>query len=493
MRRVRKLVALLLSLAMVLAMSGMAMAAAAPTTLTDGEVGGFDPGNVDNPQVQTKSVNIKKEIKAYNPDESYVYGPAITYTYSITAAAGEELVNITDQPEDHTSGVATVTKALAGVGTPVLNGTAANVIAWTNTDILEASATGVSNYKNLNVDFSSIVFTQPGVYRYKISETVTYDNTGVTDGAISDTRYLDVYVMRSGDFDPTHDGTTGHEYVAGDWSIYGYVCISPESVTNDAGGKTAVDPNTKKTNGFIYDDTNSPDEYYTYNFVVSKDLVGDNNMINNQFPLAVAFSGGPSGTFQLIAETDADSKSTITTTTETATTTVNGNTISGSILKVGSAVALSSFGNAGSPKVADGNTTTGTTVGFIKYIGIPNTTIVSVTETNNVIGTTYTASVKEDVGSGLATTTITSTTGTMGASDATASIDNGETATRTAATGGTAGQIAKNVQIQFTNNLATISPTGLMFRYGPYVLILICGVVLLFLGVKFMRRNKEED
>ncbi len=62
MRRVRKLVALLLSLAMVLAMSGMAMAATVPTPgpLSDGEVGGFYPGNVDNPQVQAKSVYIQK-------------------------------------------------------------------------------------------------------------------------------------------------------------------------------------------------------------------------------------------------------------------------------------------------------------------------------------------------------------------------------------------------------------------------------------------------
>ena len=47
--------------------------------------------------------------------------------------------------------------------------------------------------------------------------------------------------------------------------------------------------------------------------------------------------------------------------------------------------------------------------------------------------------------------------------------------------------------IAVTNNLQNISPTGLMFRYGPYVLTLLGGILLLFLGVKFLRRSKKEN
>ena len=503
--KMKKIGALVLALVMVLAMTTTAFATT--TELTGGEVGGFYPGHVDDPQVQDKTVNIQKQITAYNPDETLIYGPAITYTYSIAAASGSELVSSTDDTADHASGVATVTAVLAGVMTPTLTGTSANTIAWTNSDILQADTVangGAANIKNLTVDFSSIIFTQPGVYRYKITESATYDNTGVTDGTIGTVRYLDVYVMRSSTFNSTHDGSAGHEYVAADWSIYGYVCISAESVTTNAGGTTAVTTATVKTNGFVPgtgDDgsggttTYTADQYYTYNFTVTKDLVGDNTMINHQFPLTVAFSGGPTGTFQLIAETDG-SKSSLTTTGNTATKDVNGNDVAADTLKkVGSAAALSSFANAGSPKVADGNTTTGTTTGYIKYIGIPYGAVASVTEENDVVGTTYQATVKEDVttvaGTILVDATLTSTTGTMATSDTSASIDNTETATKTSSYTNAATTAAdKNAAIQFTNTLAIVSPTGVAFRVAPYVLMLGAGIFLLVLT---KRRNKDEE
>ena len=494
MKNLKKIGALVLAVVMIMAMSTTAFAA----DLTGGETGNFYGGvGVDTPTSQGKTVNIQKEITAYNPDEPYVYGPEITYTYTIASATGDELVQITDDTQDHTSGVASVTTALGSAaiqsGTPTLTGTSANTIAWTNADILDADDAGVANIKNLTVDFSNVIFKQPGVYRYKITESATYTNTGVTDGGIGTVRYLDVYVMRSANFDPTHDGSSGHEYVANDWAIYGYVCISQESVATDAGGTTAVTTSTTKTNGFVADSTRTADEYYTYNFKVTKDLVGDNTMINHQFPLTVAFSGGPTGDFQLAAKA-SDTLSTLTKTGNLATdTTVNGTALAANtIYTVGTDGALASFGNAGSPKVGDGNTATGSTTGWIKYIGIPNTTVVTVTEQNDNVGTTYTATVKEDDttddGTALATVTVTSTTGTMAAADAAASIDNGETATRTAAYAGTAGTLAKNVQIEFTNSLALISPTGVALRIAPYALMLFIGIFFFIL----CRRRREE-
>ncbi len=508
MKRLKIISALVLAVMMV---AVMGLAYAESTALSSGEVGGFYSGNVDNPQVQNKSVIIQKEITAYNPDEQYVYGPVITYNYIIESAAGNELVQITDQPEDHTSGVATVTTALgadaiqSGSPTPTLTGTNTNVIAWTNADILEADDEGKANIKNLTVDFSDVIFTRPGVYRFKITESTTYTNTGVTDGDISTVRYLDVYVMRSSNFDATHDGTTGHEYVANDWAIYGYVCISPESVASNAGGTTAVTPSTKKTNGFVAVPESSSgagdgvkaDEYYTYNFTITKDLVGDNTMINHQFPMTVAFSGGPTGNFQLIAEKDASYSSLTITGNVSTDKTVNGTALAAdTILKVGNPGALASFANAGSPKVADGNTATGTTAGYIKYIGIPNTTTVTVTETNDNIGTTYTATVKEDDttndGTALAAVALTDSTGTLAAENASASIDKDETATREAAYAGTAGSLAKNVQIEFTNTLAIISPTGYAIRLAPYLAMLVAGIAL-FVIFKVRRRKQTNE
>ena len=459
MRRVRKLVALLLSLAMVLAMSGVAMASS-PVDLNGGEAGGFTAK--DTPNLDNKVVNIAKEIKVFNPDESKVYGPAITYSYSIAAASGAELVTITDATTDHDSGNAVTTTAKAGITTGVvMTGTAANTIEWTNADLLDASSAGAQNYKYLAVDFSAVVFQGPGVYRYKITESANaYVTSGVSDGGISEVRYLDVYVMRSSTFNTAHDGSTANPFVADDWTVYGYVCISPESVASSAGGTTNVTPDTIKTNGFVAATLGTTsftaDEYRTYNLTVGKTLVGDNIMSTHGFPFDVAWTAGTAtGTFQFgYKATDA----TLTNTTD------------GTLKKVGGADAVDTGSKDGDPKIASG--------GSVKYIGIPNGTKATVTETNDVIGTTYVASIKETVGTGSATEVA---TGSVDYNGTLSYAQNDAPANDT------------NVTIQVTNTLETISPTGLMFRYGPYVLILLCGALLLFLGVKFTRRNKEED
>ncbi len=492
MKGFKKIGALLLALVMVLAMSVTAFADG-EATLTGGEVGGYTAADTQN--LDNKKINIEKDLVAYNPDESYVYGPDLDFTYTI--AAGTTGVQITDATTDHTSGVSSVTTTLAGVGvgtTLKVNGavSATGTISWENTDILETSAAGTANKKYLSLDFTDVVFSQPGVYRYMITETehtdAEYAAAGVTETTGSHVRYLDVYVMRSATFDPTHTGESGHAYVAGDWRVYGFVCVyNTSAAIDDTDSNHAV-----KTNGFVAGTSDgsaaiTADEYYTYNLTVTKDLVGDNTMINHQFPITVAFDDADSvtGTFQLIAETDG-SKSSLTTSGNAAGTTVNGTAIAAdTVKKVGSAVALESFANAGTPKIADGSTDTGTTVGKIKYIGIPYGVTATVTETNDNVGTTYTATVKEDdttnAGTTLVATTLTSTTGTMATGNASASIDNTENAARTAAV------TNHNVAIEFTNTLAIISPTGYVARIAPYALMLAAGITLL---VIFMKRRK---
>ena len=443
-----------------------------PATLTNGEVGGYTAADTQN--LDNKKINLKKEITVYNPDETLIYGPAITYTYTIAAADASVLVTVTDDTSDHASGLATTTTALAGVTTGVtMTGTAANTIAWTNADILDASAAGTANYKNLTIDFSNVVFTQPGVYRYTLTETANaYTSSGVTDGTITGTRYLDVYVMRS---DSYTDGTTSAQ-----WKIYGYVCLDSSL------GTTNVTPSTTKTNGFV--DTDGPssstvtaDEYHTYNLTIGKTLTGDTTMNSHKFPFDATWTAGnATGTFQFAVETTGTAQ--VTSSTDSTATSINGTTISTSLLKVGGANAVGTTDKDGTPSIANGAT--------VKYIGIPNGTKVTVTETNDVVGTTYTTTATEKIGSDGTATGVAfadSSTAVLSSDKKTATTDQTDTAVYAESTAPTAD---KSVEIQYTNTLAIISPTGVVLRFAPYLLILGAGIVLLAVSRK---GRKEEE
>ncbi len=465
MTKLTKLTALLLAILMIgLVGTAFATAAELEENSEEGVAGNWD--TADTTRLDAKSINIKKEITVYNPDESFVYGPAIEYTYEIAAATGSELVSITDDTTDHESGLATTVTANGGVTPGVtMTGTAAGKIAWTNADILDASVTGAANYKNLTIDFTDVVFGAPGVYRYKLTETANaYTTSGVTEGSEkTHVRYLDVYVMRSSTYT---DGTAST-----DWTIYGYVCVE--------GGTTDVTSSTTKTNGFVDSnsaaDTSTADEYHTHNLTVSKVLSGDSTMNSHPFPFDVAWTAGSAtGTFQFIAETEGTVS--MTTADVSATTSVNGTDVAAH-KKVGSGDAVGTAGKDGNPGIAN--------AASVKYIGIPDGTKATVTETNDVAGTTYATTAKEDgtavaFTGGTAAQSTDKKTATM-APDATAIY--AQTAAPDADT---------NQEIEFTNTLSIISPTGLVLRFAPYALMLIGGVVLLVIAMKH-RKSREEE
>lgn len=471
MNKLKKIAALAIALALVLCSSAFATGI---EELNSGEVGGFT--QPDTPTVKEKAINIKKEITAYNPDSGvkFVYGPAITYTYTIAAASGTELVSITDDTTDHASGAATTVTAVAGVTTGVtMTGTAANKIEWTNADILDVSASGTANYKNLTIDFSDVVFPQAGVYRYKITESAaTYGTSGVTEGTDdAHIRYLDVYVMGS---DSYTDGSTAEE-----WSIYGYVCIDSGSAT------TAITPSaTFKTDGFVDSDTatdtSTADEYRTYNLTIGKTLTGDATMSSHKFPFDATWTAGTaSGSFQFIVETDGTVQ--VSKTAVSATTSVNGTDVAAHS-KVGGASAVGTADKDGTPSIADGGT--------VKYIGIPAGTKVAVTETNDVTGTTYTTTATEKIGTGeAAAVAFTGGTAVLSEDSKTATTAATKTVTYAQASAPDSG---KDVAIQYTNVLAIISPTGYVARFAPYALMLIGGIALLVIAMKH-RKHSEND
>lgn len=465
---------------LILAMSVSAFASDTTTdTTTDttleanGEQGAFSAA--DTPEVQDKVLVLEKELKVYNLDESKVNAPTITYKYTI--APGSAGKTVTDNSNKHTANppqsVTAPTKAgiINETSTIAVNGTntTGTVSFSAETDELDAGTNGVKNVKLISIDFSKVVFTGAGIYRYTITESLAegfeYDNTGVTETKISGSethgshvRYVDVYVKptdrKNGNTPVFQNGLTADE-----WDIYGFTCFyNDEDITDSDKTEKAV-----KTTGFVDGTTNGStevlaDQYYTYNLTISKTVEGDNfAKLNHQFPFTVIFTNG-------------DVKKDIQLKTKTNGTVTDFTHEVGEPTWSGVATLLSG--------------------GSIKYIGIPMGTDVEVYETNDVAGTTYKV-----------TTTRTNATTQTGTDDMV--ISGSKPTSAVSQTTKSADQSTKSVidttkneddddahTIAITNTLVTISPTGVVLRIAPYIMILAAGIILLLVS---RRRKTAQD
>lgn len=452
--------ALALALA-VLMMASLSVAAFAEgeAELTGGEVGGY--AQADSPTVQNKTLILKKELTAYNLDETQIQAPTISYTYTI--APVEPSFNVTDEASDHATGIgARTVPTKAGITAGVtLTGTAVNTIAWTNTDTLTASATGTANYKDLKIDFSNVVFTGPGIYRYIITETApNYAASGVTATTGTHTRYLDVYVKASNTF------TNGS--AASDWDIYGYVCMYDSEDVDPDGDTTTT--GAMKTNGFVSGTNDGTvikaDSYYTFNVTVSKTVQNDNYAkATHAFPFTVIFTNA--GVTQSVDISSAT----------TGTTTPTG-------FVDPAAGALSDDDTRGIVFIKDGAS--------VKYIGIPNGTSVEVYETNDMTGVIYQVT--------------TALTGTETNTDNSVSWGDKPTVAVAQAAAKEAFQSTKATitttpdvdddnayAVAVTNRLLTISPTGVSLRVAPYALMLCAGLLLVFFSRRRKAKAESED
>lgn len=476
MKHIKKICAIVLALVMVLAMGTTAFAAG--TDLEEnGEAGVADDWDAaDTERTVAASVNIKKQIIAYNPNgddtSTTVYAPVFTYTYTVTPATnsdgtaaanpGDDLdMNITDETGDHANNTAVTVPVKAGIttglvvtgadaaGTAVAGsaGTATSASAtlvFDNTSTWVTAAAGHTNEYDINLNFSGVTFSKPGVYRYKIAETInqtSYAVVAMQDGGTNEL-WLDVYVNGSG-------------------TIYGYVCMSASATVTPA--------TTTKLNGFVSGTADGSDKYYTYDLVLSKDVVGDNYAASNTaFPYTVFFNNNESytSTFKI---------------SQTVGTGSTGLDSSASTLTLtSSAVALS-----GVASVKDGNTNTGTTVGDITLAGIPAGMDVDVYETNIATGVTYSASTVVTGGTAAVDSPV--IWGTVPAS-AVAQTDKAAFESTKATVDTTAITTTAAQSVAITNTLLEISPTGYVVRIAPYALMLGAGVALLLIT----RRRRED-
>lgn len=441
--RSKRLIALMLTIVMALAMTATAFATESITETMDedGEIGNFAPDG--NPEAKLKSVVIYKHLVAYNPDGFTIKAPTVSYSYAIAPATFDSLY-VTDEQNP-----AVTANVIAGAGEPAITSS----VEWENSDSLSTGANGVVNDLPITIDFSNVVFPSAGVFRYKISETVSnIAASGITAGTSARERYLDVYVRASSTCDDGND--------ADDWEIYGYTCfVKNNSITASTKADVA------KTIGFgsytIGETKYTADSYYTFNLEIGKTVVNDSYAENNvEFPFTVIFTNDAvTGSIDIASSISG---------------TVNG-------FRDPAAGALSS--TKGIAKIKHNASVT--------YIGIPCGTSVEVYETNTATGVTYEVTTTLSPSTVTATPEMVSSTSTV-PTTAVAQASQKPVYQSTKTVINTTADVAadSSFTISVTNKYSTISPTGVIVRYAPYALVLICGILLLLLGWKFLRRKE---
>ncbi len=426
----KKTFAMILAVLMILSVSAAAFAEGA-SSLDGGRAGAWT--EKDTEIIQQQKIIIKKDLISYNASSEKVFAPAFAYEYTVTPASVSGL-SVTDDAEVHESGIAVQAPVKAGItkGLIVNKGEAGDSegavgkLEFTNSMELNSSASGEINSYDIELDFSGVKFSQSGVYRYKSTEALADDATykGIAiDGQEAKVRYLDVYV----------DGKL---------EIYGYVCMADNDI---------VDIKTQKTNGFVAA-SEGGDKYYTYDLKLSKEVVNDTFGKGHSFPFTVIFRN--SEEFE-------------------TTFAITENVESGS---AGFSPVASKPTWSGVAKVKDG--------AAITYTGIPAGVDVDVYETNDMVGVTYmvvTSVNDEDAEADNNVSWGDAPSGAVPQNDKEAyqstmqSVDT------------KANKIETVLQtVKITNTLLLISPTGVVMRVAPYVLILAAGIALLLIG----RRRK---
>lgn len=226
--------------------------------------------------------------------------PNASFTYTVTAGNAKNY-DVDGKKVQILAGVDANLVKMGGVDT-----TAANTIAYKQGDAtLQDDNAMVKNYdkskekyakKTATLDFSACKFTEPGIYRYIVTESGT--NQAITNDADL-TRVIDVYVN-----DATTTGEDGGEVNA--LTIAGYVLHSnaddePDVSMGDNNGSSGAYVATK-SQGF----TNA---YDTSNLTFRKEVSGNQASHNKYFGFTVTITDAVAGTVYDVNIAGADGTS----------------------------------------------------------------------------------------------------------------------------------------------------------------------------------------
>lgn len=445
----KKITALLLALVMVLAMSASALA---DGTLTNGVDGtGTTPA--------LTSLVFGKQIKVFNPESYAVRLPGITYTYTISGLADVSGAEVTDS-DDTTATVLSGTDAMA---TAIFSNTNREAtVSFSQSETVTASSSGVlTDAKDVTFTVNSTIGSavpHAGIYRFKVTEStdVDKDKAGIIESTNYDAvKYLDVYIGNVNTADP------GDPEV---WAlkVFGFVLFdAADDNTAKALDLNTTNAGTTKSDGWGEGEgTNGQntdiDNYYTYNLTITKTTDGAMADKSHEFPIAGTLARATGLTATVTVDCSATN----------GTATVNGAQSFGATLSFGA-----SLKNGGSYVIKGIPYYTGATPAYA--------TLTALSETNDT-NETYTVSVDK-----------TNVTDTITAPGAVTGGGASATPTGFTVSGATfeADQYAPEIDI--TNTMETISPTGVVLRVAPYALMLGAGIILLV--VLKSRKNKAAE
>ena len=395
----------------------------------------------------TTSIRLNKTIVIFNTDDNTnVREPDITFSYALakvnsTAADGAQLSSTVSD------GTNTV-RVYNGVPSAV---TAPTAITYSQSNTVSATTKGFEDEKTTNITVDPTAFPHAGIFRYVITETsnpasVADRGLEAHTASYDSTRYLDIYI-----YNP--DGTHTTQWMGAAVIFKTRVTTSgsegTDNITTTFEKTTGFEPGTDGTPGTT-DFTNDAtvDRYFTYNLDVTKAITGTLADKTHDFPFQIAITGALANA--VTVDVTNSSASPANTTLSVSTTVANDT----AALRDGETYSVT-----GLPK--------GTTVTVNEY----NDTVDVYKLTTSFAGTSSTAT-QSNANEGTTLATATGETGVL--------INSGDASTVKADT--------KTV-LTFTNNLETISPTGVVLRIAPYALMLGAGIVLFLLS----RRRKEEN
>lgn len=233
--------------------------------------------------------------------------PNATFTYTVTAG-NAKAYSVADKKFQVLAGVDADKITMAGVGGTAEAAAAANTIVFRQGDGSDGAHEGKDQYvkdldttkqkyamKTATLDFSAVQFTEPGVYRYIITEDGT--NQGITNDADL-TRVLDVYVN---DASADVDGTFTKKLTIAGYVLHSNVDDEPDVSAGENFGSTGAYTD-KKSQGF----TNS---YDTSDLTLRKQVTGNQASRDKYFEFTLNIAAAQPNTKYDVVIDDADATS----------------------------------------------------------------------------------------------------------------------------------------------------------------------------------------